>query len=61
MVHTPDGSLQLNQVGGIILFILLQLVAGVGKDAVGELFSRLGDDCAEASGEGTQVCIAPVF
>jgi hypothetical protein len=43
MVHTSDGSLHLQKEGGVVVFVHLQLMAGIGNDANLALWVALGE------------------
>ena len=42
--HSPNGSLHLQQIGRIYLFVLYQLPAGIYNDLVLSIFVNLGQD-----------------
>ncbi len=46
VLHTPDGSLYFGKEGGVILFVRMHFLAGIGKDVVFILSVSLGEDGA---------------
>ncbi len=52
MVHTPNCCLHFQQKGSIVLFMLLQLLAGIRDDTVFSGLVDLRQDGAEPAGVG---------
>jgi hypothetical protein len=48
--HTPDISLHLEEEGGVVPFMLLQLLTGIGKDTVFTSVIGLGEDGTKSFG-----------